>query len=103
MAVGRALDGGSIGPEELTPPPSARGALFRHRGKPVLPEDGTKIPWRGASERIASEELQDVGVVNEEEFLSARHDGVLRPCAEGGEPEVPVETRLVGCVNSRRL
>src|ERR1700733_5740823 len=99
-AVGVALDSRRVGAEKLTPPPVPGRALLRHRGEPILPENGTKIPRRGVGERISGEELEDVVVVGEEELLGARDDGVLRPRAERGKPEIPVEARLIGRIEA---
>src|ERR1700722_15610145 len=52
-AVGVALDSRRIGAEELAAPPVAGRSFLRHRGEPILPENGTKIPRWGAGERVS--------------------------------------------------
>src|SRR5579859_4404149 len=100
-AVRGALDGGSVGAEELTAPPAAGGALLLEAGEPVLPEDGADIAGRRAAKGIAGEEAEHIARVGQQQLFGAGDDGVLRPRAERGEPQVPVEARLVGRVDAR--
>ena len=65
MTVGIALDGGRVGAEKLTAPPFPSDVLFRHRGEPVLPENGTNVPRWGAGERVSGEELENYLLSND--------------------------------------
>src|SRR4029077_13758324 len=70
--------------------------------KPVLPEQNADLARR-LWKRIAGEERQHVGGTCQEALFGARDDGIGAPVTERGEPQIPIETRLVGGVDARSL
>ncbi len=99
-AVGGAGEGGGVGTEELAGPPDVFEVFLGGGREPVLPEDGADVAGRGGGEGVGGEESEDVAVVSKEELFGAGDDGVVGPGAEGCEPEIPVEARLVGGVDA---
>src|SRR3954468_16186327 len=86
----------------LTLPPGAGLALLVARGEPVLPFHGAHVLRRPAAERVAGKELQHLRRALQQPQLDAQHPRIRAPLAQRGEPEVPVEARLVGREDSRR-
>src|SRR5271156_3478274 len=89
--------------QQLAPPPVAGLPLLPHRREPVLPEHRADILGRSAGERVAPEERENIPAVGEQPLLSKRDKGVLLPVAQRGEPQVPVEPRLIRRIDTRSL
>src|SRR5271154_2052596 len=103
-AIGFALQQGSVESQELTPPPIPSGAFFRHAGEPILPQHGSDLLRRLLREGIAGKKSQHifVFVAREQPYLGVGDDRILAPRTQRGEPQVPVETRLIRSVDSGR-
>src|SRR5690348_7163855 len=82
-------------PELLASPPCARAALRVEIGEPVLPPHRAHQAWRAGSKWVASEQSQHARTVLEQTLLREHHPARLLPWTERGEPEIPVEARLV--------
>src|ERR1700732_2376261 len=100
MAGCVAPEGWGVVAQQLAAPPQTVFALFWHRGEPILPEENPDLA-RGLRKRIAGKQGQDVGAAFEEALLGAGDDGIGAPVAERGEPQVPIETGLIGGVDAR--
>src|SRR5258708_1313804 len=93
----------SIEAEKLTAPPVSRAEFLCHGSEPRLPQYSADVERRRLNERIALEEGKNVGIVGEQAFLGERHDFILVPITERGEPEVPFKSWLIGRVDARGL
>lgn len=93
----------SIEAEKLTTPPGPGAAFFVHGGEPILPQYSANEARRRLRERIVPEEGYNVGVVGEQALFGERHDFVLAPVIERGEPEIPIKSWLIGRVDARRF
>src|SRR5439155_22229052 len=87
----------------LPAPPHSGLLLFCHGGEPVLPEHCTYLGGWLARKRITCKESEHIGIVFEQSHLGIGHNWIFTPRAEWGEPQVPVETRLIRRVDARRL
>src|ERR1700722_5990213 len=102
-AVGFQLNRGSVKSEQFAPPPHSVLFFFRHGSKPVLPEDRAHLVWRPLRKRIGGKQREHVRIVGEQPSLGAQHHGVVAPLAERCEPQIPIQSRLIGRVNARRF
>src|SRR5260370_11242879 len=102
-AIGIAGECRRVIAEQLAVPPESLISLFFERRKPILPENGTHL-FRGLlRKRVCGEQREHVGAAFEEVLFGARHDGIRTPGAEGSEPQIPVEARLVRRIEARSL
>src|SRR5258708_36503177 len=99
MAVCVAPEGWRVVAQQLAAPPQTVIALFLHRGEPILPEENPDLA-RGLRKRIGGKQRQDVGTAFEEALFGAGDDGIGAPVTERGEPQIPIETGLIGGVDA---
>src|SRR5690348_7707552 len=102
-AVGFPLESGRILAKELAAPPETRCAFRLQVGEPILVDHRAHAYGRRARKRIGSEQGEDVWLICEQTVFGPDHEAVLGPGTERGKPQVPIETRLIGRVNSRRV
>ena len=70
----------------------ARGGV----GDGVFVRNDAQVAWRFLRERIFFGHGEDCGCAAQHRFADREERGVMRGMAEDGEPELPVEGRLVG-------
>src|SRR6516162_6809622 len=100
-----------VGPQEsrrvqtaiLAPPPGAGPFPGGPVGKPVLPHHRSYLLRRGRRKRIETEKGQHIFVAEQQLLLGAHHKRIFPPPSERSEPQIPLEARLVGSVDSRGL
>src|SRR3984893_6752545 len=102
LPVGLAFDGRSIQPDLTAAPPETFLAFVLPVGKPVLPQNHANLPRRFSRKWIGGEKSQYVRLSKEKTLLNLDNKSVFTPGAQRSEPEIPVETRLVGREDSRR-
>src|ERR1700730_14313716 len=103
MSIGKPGNSRGVGSKELALPPQACTMFLFWRTEPVLPENSANDVGRLTGEGIAGEKPKHGRIILEKQFFSSWNDRILLPTAERGEPEVPVETRLVGGIDARTL
>ncbi len=81
---------------------SALLALRFQIGEPILINHGADLLRRRAAERISGEQRKHIRLVIEQALLGPDDEAVILPWAKRGEPQIPIETRLIRGVNSRR-
>src|SRR5579864_7412954 len=101
-AVGIVAERRRVVADQLAPPPQTLFTFFLRRGKPILPEQNADLARR-LRKRIAGEERQHVRATCQESLFGARDDGIGAPMTERSEPQIPIETGLVGGVDARSL
>src|SRR5271157_683100 len=101
LTIGQMCQCRGIKSEEISPPPHPGRALLGQRGKPILPNNRPHELWRSTRERISGEKPQYITIVREQPLLSADHQHVLAPGPKRSEPQVPVESRLIGSIDAR--
>src|ERR1700693_179656 len=101
-AVGIVAERRRVVAQQLAPPPQALLTFFLRRGGPILPEQNAYLARR-LRKRIAGEQRQHVRATCQEALFGARDDGIGAPVTERGEPQIPIETRLIGGVDARSL
>src|SRR5438874_729174 len=96
-------EGRRVVADQLPPPPCAGASPLFARGEPIPPLHGAHGGGRCVGERIRREEPQHRRLVFQQPRLGVEHPAVALPRAEGGEPEIPFEARLVRSVDAGRL
>src|ERR1700678_876805 len=100
FAVGHALQGGGIFAQEFAAPPIAVYALSTQVGEPVLVNYGADLARRRAGERIFGKKFEHGAIIFNEAFFSPNDETGIPPRAERSKPQIPIEARLIGGVNS---
>jgi len=95
------FEGGGIFAEEFAAPPIAVYALGAQVGEPVLVNYGADLARRRAGERIFGEKLEYGTIIFNQAFFSPNDETGIPPGAERSKPQIPIEARLIGGVNSR--
>src|ERR1700689_2380675 len=95
------FEGGGIFAEEVAAPPLAVYALGAQLGEPVLVNYGADLARRRAGERIFGEKFRHGTIIFNQAFFSPNDETGIPPRAERSKPQIPIEARLIGGVNSR--
>ena len=103
LAAGVQLNHRSVESEQFAAPPHAVVSFFRHGRKPVLPEDGADLRGGPCGNGFAAKSARTSGSFESRRHSAAQYHWIVTPLAERCEPQVPVESRLIGRVDARRF
>ena len=86
-----------IYPLQLPAPPSSRASPLLRTGKAVPIKHGANVVRRSVRKRIAAKQPQDFRRTLQKSCHEANDPGIALVVAQGCEPHLPVQARLVRC------
>src|ERR1700684_346774 len=101
FAIGLTLESGGVFAEEFAAPPIAVYFFGAEIGEPLLIDYSAHFPGRRVGEGILGEEFEDVAIIFDQALFGPHDETRILPRAERGKPQIPIEARLIGRVNSR--
>src|SRR6266481_2258175 len=88
-------DGGNIIAFQLALPPCAGFSAGGEIGEMIVVKDGANVTGRGVGERVAFEQRQDFWRALQKTDAEIDEPWVAPVIAEGGEPHLPIQSRLM--------